>query len=375
MNAPLNTSAKFEIFAVVAPGLELSLRDEALELGFRKAKAAPGGVRFRGNWMDVWRANLELRGAAKVLARLGSFRVTHLAQLDKLAREFDWARVLRADVPVKVDVTCKRSKIYHAGAAAERIERAIAQELGAPIDPDAPVVLKARIEEDICTLSVDTSGELLHKRGHKVAVGRAPMRENMAALFLRQCGYDGTEPVLDPMCGSGTFVIEAAEIAKGLQPGRSREFAFEHLVTFDSRAYDALKKTPQVPDIKLNFYGSDRNAGAVEMSTANADRAAVGDVTQIRQCSVSEIERPRTSPGLIIVNPPYGGRIGDKKALFALYGALGRILTERFKGWRVGIVTNEASLAKATALRFKPTAAPVAHGGIKVTLYQTDPID
>ncbi|WP_164661067.1 class I SAM-dependent RNA methyltransferase [Tropicibacter sp. Alg240-R139] len=371
----MNTYAKFEIFAVVAPGLELALRDEALELGFRKAKATPGGVRFRGNWADVWRANLELRGASKVLARIGSFRVTHLAQLDKLAREFDWATVLRADVPVRVEVTCKRSKIYHAGAAAERIERAIAEELGAPIDAEAQVTLKARIEEDSCTLSVDTSGELLHKRGHKVAVGKAPMRENMAALFLRQCGFNGIEPVLDPMCGSGTFVIEAAEIANGLQPGRARGFAFERLTTFESNAFDALKKPSQASDIKIKFYGSDRNAGAVEMSIANAGRADVSDVTQFRQCSISEIERPDGPPGLVIVNPPYGGRIGDKKALFALYGALGRTLTERFKGWRVGIVTNEVGLAKATGLRFKPTAPPVAHGGIKVTLYQTDPIE
>lgn len=366
--------AKFEIFAVVAPGLELALRDEALERGFRKAKAAPGGVRFRGTWADVWRANLELRGAAKVLARIGQFRVTHLAQLDKLAREFDWARVLRPDVAVKVEVTCKRSKIYHEGAAAERIERAIAEELGAPIDPDAQVVVKARIEDDTCTLSVDTSGELLHKRGHKVAVGKAPMRENMAALFLRQCGYNGQEPVLDPMCGSGTFVIEAAEMALGLQAGRSRHFAFENLATFDSNAFDALKKPAEPAEVTWNFHGSDRNAGAIEMSTANADRASVGAVTQFRHCGASEVERPQGPPGLVIVNPPYGGRIGDKKALFALYDALGRTLKQRFKGWRVGIVTNEASLAKATGLRFKPTAAPVAHGGIKVTLYQTDPI-
>lgn len=366
--------AKFEIFAVVAPGLELALRDEALERGFRKAKAAPGGVRFRGTWADVWRANLELRGAAKVLARIGQFRVTHLAQLDKLARGFDWARVLRADVPAKVEVTCKRSKIYHEGAAAERIERAIAEELGAPIDPDAQVVVKARIEEDTCTLSVDTSGELLHKRGHKVAVGKAPMRENMAALFLRQCGYDGREPVLDPMCGSGTFVIEAAEMALGLQAGRSRHFAFEHLAAFDSDAFDALKKGAEPTGIAWKFHGSDRNAGAIEMSTANADRAGISTVTQFRHCGASEVERPQGSTGLVIVNPPYGGRIGDKKALYALYDALGRTLKQHFKGWRVGIVTNEASLAKATGLRFKPTAAPVAHGGIKVTLYQTDAI-
>ncbi|MBT3139797.1 class I SAM-dependent RNA methyltransferase [Phaeobacter gallaeciensis] len=370
----MNMHRKFEIFLVVSPGLELALRDEALDLGFRKAKATEGGVRFRGNWADVWRANLMLRGAARVLARIGSFKVTHLAQLDTLSREFAWHEILRPDIPVRVDVTCKKSRIYHAGAAAERIERAITQELGAPISSEAQVCIKVRIEDDLCTLSVDTSGELLHKRGHKEAVGKAPMRENMAALFLRQCGYDGTEPVLDPMCGSGTFVIEAAEIAAGLLPGRSRHFAFEDLATFDAETWADLQEQSEPNAVSVQFYGSDRDAGAIRNSRANAERAGITALTQFNEHSAGEISPPKGPKGLVIVNPPYGGRIGDKKHLFALHGSLGKALLSRFSGWRVGIITNEPSLAKATALPFKPLAAPVAHGGLKVRLYQTDPL-
>ncbi|MGR3761771.1 THUMP domain-containing class I SAM-dependent RNA methyltransferase [Roseobacteraceae bacterium NS-SX3] len=365
----------FEIFLTAPPGLEQALCAEARELGFAGPKAVPGGVTVEGGWHEVWRANLQLRGAARVLARIGAFRAFHLAQLDKRARKFPWAEVLRPDVPVKVEVsTSKKSKIYHAGAAAQRIERAISEELGAPVSAEAAVAIKVRIEDNLCIFSVDTSGEGLYKRGHKVAVGKAPMRENLAALFLRECGYDGREPVVDPMCGSGTFVIEAAEIAKGLAPGRSRSFAFEQLATFDAEAWDKIRAGLQPGTTGLTFHGSDRNAGAIEMAAANANRAGVADCTRFLQHAVSDLTPPEGPPGLVIVNPPYGARIGNKKLLFALYGTLGQVLKERFAGWRVGIVTSDSGLAKATQLPFLPTGAPVAHGGLKIRLFRTGPL-
>jgi putative N6-adenine-specific DNA methylase len=371
----MTTDTEFEIFLATAPGLETVLCDEARAKGFKSAEPAAGGVNVRGGWPDVWRANLELRGAGRVLARIGEFRVAHLAQLDKRARRVPWGNVLRLDVPFRVEVTCKRSRIYHSGAAVQRIETAIREELGATASPDAEVCIKARIEDDLCIIGVDTSGKLLHKRGHKEAVAKAPMRETMASLFLRQCGYDGTEPVIDPMCGSGTFVIEAAEIAAGLNPGRSRRFAFEHLATFDRAAFERLRETE--PDRALpaiRFYGSDRDAGAVAMAQDNAERAGVSAITEFRQHTISDLVAPEGPKGLVIVNPPYGERIGDKKQLHALYRALGETLLSRFSGWRVGVITNEASLAKATGLPFAPPAAPVSHGGLRVTLFQTAPL-
>src|SRR5688572_14651670 len=204
----MTKGADFEIFLITAPGLESVLCEEAKAHGFRAPKAVPGGVRIEGRWHDVWRANLVIRGASRVLARVAAFRVVHLTELEKLARKIAWSEILRADVPFRVEASCSASKIYHSGAAAERVERAISVALGAPVSEDeAAVCVRARIEKDLCTLSIDTSGELLHKRGFKEAVSKAPMRETMAALFLRQCGYDGREPVVDPMCGSGTFVI------------------------------------------------------------------------------------------------------------------------------------------------------------------------
>jgi len=361
-----------EIFLVALPGLEEALSMEVKANSFKAPKAVHGGVLIRGGWPDAWRANLVLRGASRVLVRIGAFRVAHLAQLDKRARAFPWKTFLRPDVPVRVEASCSRSRIYHSGAAAERIETALREELGAVVAGNADITVMARIEDDLCTLSLDTSGELLHKRGHKQAIGKAPMRETMASLFLRQCGYDGKEPVVDPMCGSGTFVIEAAEIAARLDPGRGRSFAFEKLATFDAARWDALRASRKSLVPEVSFFGSDRDAGAIRMSTANAKRAGVEAYTVFRQQGVSELQPPEGPPGLVIVNPPYGARLGDMKPLFALYGALGKTLLQRFAGWRVGIITTNAALAKATGLPFLPTENPVAHGGLKVALYRTE---
>ncbi|MGJ8617753.1 MAG: THUMP domain-containing class I SAM-dependent RNA methyltransferase [Sulfitobacter sp.] len=366
----MESTQTFEIFLVCAPGLEPVLCEEAEQLGFASPVISPGGVTVQGGWAEVWRANLELRGAARVLARIGSFMAFHLAQLDKRSRKFPWGDILRADVPVKVQVSCKASKIYHAGAATQRIVTALTESHGITVSPDAEMTLKVRINDNQVTISIDTSGEALHKRGHKEAVGKAPMRENLAAMFLRQCGYDGVEPVLDPMCGSGTFLIEAAEIAAGLQPGRSRDFAFEQLASFDAEAFAAMRRT-EPATLTQRFFGSDRDAGAIRMSTANAARAGVGDAIAFACHGAGEVTPPDGPPGLVIVNPPYGGRIGNKKLLYPLYGTLGQTLLERFKGWRVGLVTSEPPLAKATGLPWKPLGPAVAHGGMKVWLWQT----
>jgi len=365
---------QFEIFLVSVPGLESVLSAEARAKGFANARAVKGGVTMTGGWRDVWRANLEIRGASRVLARIASFRVLHLAQLDKRAHRVPWRETLRADVPFRIDVTCRASRIYHSGAAAERIARAVQDEVGAAQSPEAEVVIKARIENDVCMIAVDTSGELLHRRGHKEAVNKAPMRETIASLLLRQCGYDGQEPVVDPMCGSGTFVIEAAEIACGMKPGRSRRFAFEQLATFDAQAWTQMRAAGATVTTAFRFYGSDKDPGAVRMSIANAERAGVGALTSFRQVAIEEAAAPHGPPGLVIVNPPYGARIGDKKALHGLYRAIGHTLMTRFAGWRAALITTDAELAHATGLPFGSPFGPISHGGLRVMLFLSGPL-
>lgn len=358
-----------EIFCVTAPGLEPFLAEEARALGFDVTGTQPGGVTLIGEWADVHRANLHLRGAVRVLVRLASFRAMHLAQLDKRARKLSWAEWLRGDVPFRVEATCRKSRIYHDRAAAQRIARAVSETFGAKEEKTAEVVLKVRIEDDLCTISVDTSGASLHKRGLKAQVNKAPMRETLAAMFLRACGYDGTEPVYDPMCGSGTFPIEAAEIAAGLAPGRARTFSFQLLA-----APQAETVLPEPRAVAHRFFGSDRDQGAITMSRANAARAGVEDLVSFDVCPISDIVPPSAAPGLVIVNPPYGGRIGNKKPLYGLYASLGARLRAEFAGWRVGVITSEADLAKATGLPFDPPGPIVDHGGTKIRLWQTQPL-
>jgi putative N6-adenine-specific DNA methylase len=364
-----------EIFLVSAPGLEPLLAEEAQAQGFVSAQAVPGGVTVSGGWAEAQRACLVLRGASRVLVRIASFPAAHLAQLDKRARKIGWTELLRPDVPVKVEASCKGSRIYHAGAAAERISNAIRDGVGAPLRDDAPVRILVRIQKNVCTISVDMAGEPLHRRGFKEAVAKAPLRETLAALFLRACRYDGTEPVLDPMCGSGTFVIEAAEIAAGLTPGRRRAFAFEQLAGFDPDAWAAMKaQAPPGAAPNARFHGSDRDPGAIRMAGENASRAGVAALCRFEAVAVKELQRPDGPPGLVIVNPPYGERVSNRGALVGVHRTLGQVLRERFTGWRVGLVTSDASLAKVTGLPFGPPGPFVDHGGLKIRLHQTGPL-
>lgn len=366
----------FEIFLVAPPGLEKYLFEEVREARFANAKQTAGGVSVTGDWGEVWRANLTLRGASKVLARIGTFRAFHLAQLDKRARKFAWGDFLAPDTIVKVEcVTNRKSKIYHAGAAIQRIERAIHEELGCPIAKgadDAQLIIKTRIDDNNVLISVDTSGEPLHKRGYKQAMGKAPMRETMAALGLRACHYDGHEPVLDPMCGSGTILIEAAQIARNIMPGGARNFAFEKLATYDAGAVADMIHSWKTRQSDTRFYGSDRNINVIAFSKQNAARAGVDDMCEFSPLALSAVQRPEGPPGLVFVNPPYGARIGKKKDLFALYSAFGDVMRERFAGWRVGMITSDTLLAEATKLPWRNTGPPIAHGGLKVKLFQTN---
>lgn len=375
------------LFLACAPGLEPLLAAEAAELGLKDVALAAGGVSAAGDLRDVWRANLRLRGAARVLMRIGSFRAAHVSELDKKARRLPWDRFLPPRAAIRVEAACKKSRIYHSGAAAERIAKAAAAAVGAEIVDDAPLRLMARLERDICTVSIDASGEPLHKRGFKQAIGKAPLRETLAALFLSQCGYDGRAPLVDPMCGSGTILIEAAERALGLAPGRERRFAFEEMAGFDpalwaemraaaAPAQEAVAETaPRVAPI----IGYDRDAGAIAGARANAERAGVGQHIHLAHQPISaaapiDAAGAALQPGLVLVNPPYGERIGDKAKLAALYARFGQDMRERFQGWRVGVITSDDRLAAATALPFAETGPPIAHGALTIRLRVTGPL-
>lgn len=358
-----------DFFAVCPPGLERHLAAEVAELGFRRGKHEPNGVSLRGDLSELWRANLELRGATRILLRIGRFRATHFTQLETLARDFDWRAWLRPDIPVRVEAATHKSKLYHAGAVKQRFERAIEQSLGAQTGGDGLVTLKVRIDHDIVTLSLDSSGESLHKRGQKPFTGKAPIRETLAALILRACDYDGDEALVDPMCGSGTFLLEAAGRAAGLQPGRARTFAFQSFAQYDPGRFAALVRPGPARVPAPVFFGYDRDAGAIRGAGENAARAGLEDALHLACQPLSALCAPDTPPGLVLLNPPYGSRIGKPGALHALYGTLGKVLREGFAGWRVGIVTSDTGLARSTGLPLD-ASAPFDNGGIKVRLFQ-----
>jgi len=202
-------------------------------------------------------------------------------------------------------------------------------------------------------------------------MGKAPLRETIAAMTLRACGYKRTEPLLDPMCGSGTYPIEAAEMAGNLMAGRERSFAFEKLVSYDAAAVEKMKDDWFTREPPAHFYGFDKNKSVIDSAKANAVRAGVGGACQFKAQSLSQLQPPESSPGLVIVNPPYGERIGNKKDLFGLYREFGAVMQSRFSGWRVGLVTSDDALAQSTKLPWIKTSAPIPHGGLKIKLYQT----
>ncbi len=361
---------EFEIFITCVPGLENELLNEIQEFGFKKTTLTTGGVQIFGGWHDVWRANFYLRGATKVLVRFASFRAIHLSQLDKRSRKLEWEKLLNFKKPFKVETFCRKSKIYHSKAASQRISKAISDKLDAKEDLNSVIMVKARIASDLCTISLDSSGEGLHKRGYKIATGKAPIRETLAALFLQKMKFDGSQVVYDPMCGSGTIVIEAAQIALGLPAGRNRTFAFMELPSFQKDEYEKLTKIKH-KKVNLKFYGSDRDKGAIQNSIKNSKKANVETICQFETSSISGAIPPTQEPGIVLVNPPYGKRVGNRKNLFALYRSLGQTLSEKFVDWQVGIITSDPGLAKATGLKFLDISSTVDNGGIKVKLYKT----
>ncbi len=374
------------VFAACAPGLERFLARELLALGVTEPRVVPGGVEFDGGLRDVYRANLELRLASRVLVRIGHFHAREFWELDKRAARLEWERYLRPGRPVAVRATSHQSRLYHTDAVAERVAQAIAKRLGQPVsrqaaaDDDgeapshtAPLVV-VRLDGDAVTVSVDSSGELLHRRGYRLATAKAPLRETLAAGLLAAAAWDRAGPLLDPFCGSGTIAIEAAQWARGLRPGRGRQFRFMEWPRYEARLWQSLQSAAEAPaGPPPVILASDRDAGAITAARANAERAGVAEAITFARQAVSAMAPP-AGPGWVVTNPPYGRRVSsasDPAALLDLYAAFGQTLRERCPGWQVAFLCPEERLARATGLRFDlGRAAHLVNGGVAVTVWQ-----
>ena len=369
-------------FAVAAPGLEmftaLELRRLALQPG-AGAELQPeiGGVPFQGGLNAIYRANLRLRTASRVLVRLGDFYAGSFSELRKKAGRLEWERYLVPGQPVAIRATCHKSKLYHSDAVAERIAGAIADRLGKPVtrrrpaDEEAetpPQLIVARLVNDQCTLSIDSSGEVLHRRGYRLAVAKAPLRETLAAGMLLASGWDGAAPLLDPFCGSGTIAIEAALMALDAPVGRMRRFAFMDWPGFEAKAWaDLLADHEPRPAAGMPpILASDRDVGAVQMARANAERAGVQHLIQFSCRAVSAIEPP-AGPGWVVTNPPYGLRVSQGKDLRNLYAQLGNVLREKCPGWQLALLCNDLKLLGQTGVKLD-TSLSLINGGVAVRL-------
>jgi putative N6-adenine-specific DNA methylase len=318
--------------------------------------------------------------------RVGAFRASAFYELERRAARLPWERFLRAEVPVRMRVTCRKSRLYHSDAVAERMLRVILAATGAPAAvaradeesadsadaADGPAQLVVvRIVRDICTVSVDSSGALLHRRGYRRASAKAPVRETLAAALLLASEWDGagTAPLIDPMCGAGTIAIEAALIARGRAPGLGRAFAFERWPEFAPGAWAEMlaqaRSRERIPASGApRIHASDRDAGAIAAAEANAERAGVAGELALTVRSLSALTAP-DGPGWLVTNPPYGVRIGERAHLRDLYARLGDVARMRCAGWTVAILSGDATLAGHTGLPFA-SRLHTTHGGLPV---------
>lgn len=363
-----------ELFAQTAPGLEPLTQAELQALGVKTAHAVPGGVSFAGNFSVLMQAALFLRTASRILVRLARFPAYNLRQLASRSKTAPWEHVLRAGDRVFVKTTCQSSAIYHDKAASERVLEAACARMGcssATGAEDATATIFVRLERDVCTLSVDATG-LMHQRGYRQETAKAPLRETWAAAVLLLAGWDGSMPFLDPMCGSGTFPIEAACMAAGIPAGRMRRFPFLEWPACDMQAWKALldEADAKLRPVRMPILGADRDAGAVDAARRNAERAGVADWVSF-ECRPVSATPSMSGPGWIVCNPPWGERIGERRALRNLYAALGNIARTRLPQFRTALLTPDVSLARATGLPFGEPAAAFPSGGVRVHVFLT----
>jgi len=403
-----------EIFAATAPGLESIAAGELKTLGI-KGRQEIGGVTFRGDLAGIYRANLWLRTASRAIVRLARFHASTFYELERRSKKLRWADFLPAIGSVSIRVTCRKSKLYHSDAVAERVMAAIATRVAGKIDlrtenaaeeegegkdeerisgnagrnsdagrnaesTEDTQLFIVRIVHDVCEISADSSGQLLHRRGYRQEIGKAPLRETLAAAMLLASGWKRGESVLDPMCGSGTIPIEAALMARGIAPGLTRRFQFMNWPSFDSRLWD---QTLEVARDAVNnagpmqvsrIRGADRDAGAIQAAKRNAERAGVAqDIefsVQSLSESIAELEDLADGSGWILTNPPYGVRVGDARELRNLYARLGSVGRFR-KDWRLGILSADPTLAGQVGMQLR-SRFETSNGGIPVSFLVTE---
>lgn len=318
-----------------------------------------------GTLEQVYALNLHLRTASRVIVRVAEFHASTFHELERRARRVDWSRYLRRGSRAHFKVTCRKSRLFHSDAVAQRFSESVAKQVpgvlitsvdrdvpGKPEgdDADAPheQLFIVRLIHDNCVLSVDSSGQLLHRRGYRQATGKAPLRETLAAAMLIGSGWDSAATLIDPLCGSGTIPIEAALIARRIPPGMNRAFAFQNWPSYESAEWDSLVENcrDEIRPSAGPIMGSDRDEGAVKSARENAERAGVSDNVVLETRAISNVDFP-AGGGWILTNPPYGVRVGERRPLRNLYAQLGKTIRSRAPVYTIGLLSADTLLESA----------------------------
>lgn len=351
------------------------LLKEVNSLGGSEARAVPGGVLFAGDWTTCYRVNFWSRIASRVLWRIAAFDYKNEQDIYTAAKAFDWLRYFKVERTLRVNVTAQQSPLKSLEFATLRIKDAVCDrfrdKLGRRPDvdrADPDVRIHAFLEGTHATLYLDTSGEPLFKRGWRHGVADAPLRENLAAGIVMLTGWQQGEPLLDPMCGGATLLVEAAAMARGRAPGARRSFGFEKLSVFDPAAFERVKRDEGQKQPDLHLFGSDTDPKALNAARRNLAEAGIERWVQLERSDLLERTAPAPA-GVMVANPPYGERMGSADELARFYPKLGDALKQRFAGWRCFFFTADLRLPKL--IRLEPSARkPLWNGALECRLYE-----
>jgi putative N6-adenine-specific DNA methylase len=372
----LSTSPSESFFAPCPRGLEALLAAELERLGGRELRAAAGGVAFSGGWEACYAANLWSRLASRVLWRVAEFGYANENDLYEAARAADWPALFPVGRSLRVNLAAHKSPLKSLDFATLRVKDAICDRFREAtgsrpnVDRASPDVrVHVYLDAGRATLYLDTSGEPLFKRGWRTAGVEAPLRENLAAGIVLLSGWKPEEPLLDPMCGGGTLLVEAAAIARDRAPGARRRFGFEKLSRFEAKLWEKVKRSAESREAAApQLFGSDTDPRA--LGAARRNLAAAGVERWVRLERADVLERAAPAPaGVMIANPPYGERIGSGDELERFYPRLGDALKRNFAGWRCYFLSADTRLPKL--IRLQPSRrVPLYNGALECRLYE-----
>lgn len=361
-------------YIIVSPGLEKTCATELTALEITPLEIETGGIACAGRLRELYLASLWLRTASRILVRFAECRSRDFPDLYRKAQRLPWGRFIRPETPVAFRVTCHGSRLNHTTRVAETLESAVNQALGRTTNPIGrePQLVMVRIVDDCVTISIDSSGELLHRRGYRKSVTSAPLRETLAAGILMLLGWESHEPLVDPMCGSGSFLLEGALLARRQAPGLNRPFAFTVWPGYRQGLWTLLCDEAQrlQIDCEESITGYDTDSAAVKAAQENCERS--GNSGQVNITRLSLADQPvHDGHGLVVCNPPYGKRLPLDSDSKACYQGIGSHLSRVYPGWRKAMLCPDPTLVKASGLPLIQVAK-LENGGLSVGLYATD---